>query len=77
MPDVTAGLTVAPMLDAMPPALRVTGIDWLSGLRDSGLRLGDQIIAVDGVALRLPSTLFRGSTQAHHGAGLRHAAGLA
>lgn len=56
MTDVTTGLTVAPMLDAVPPALRVTGIDWLSGLRDSGLRRGDQIIAVDGVALRLPST---------------------
>ncbi|MEO6280058.1 hypothetical protein [Roseateles sp.] len=56
MTDVTTGLTVASMLDAVPPALRVTSIDWWSGFRDTGLQRGDQIIAVDGAVLRRPLT---------------------
>jgi hypothetical protein len=50
-PDVSTGLATAPMTDADPPALRVTGLDWFSGLRGSGLRPGDRIVAVDGAAI--------------------------
>ena len=53
--DVTTGLATTAMLDATPPALRVTGIGWFSGFRDSGLRMGDQIVAVDGVPVTKPA----------------------
>ena len=53
--DVTTGLSTTAMLDATPPALRVTGIGWFSGFRDSGLRVGDQIVAVDGAPVTKPA----------------------
>jgi hypothetical protein len=37
--------------DARPPCLRVDWIEWDSGFRGSGLRVGDDIIAVNGVAI--------------------------
>ncbi len=36
------------MLEAHPPALRVTAIAWDSGFRGSDLLVGDQILAVNG-----------------------------
>jgi hypothetical protein len=52
VPELGAGLATTPMGEATPPALRVTGIGWFSGFRGSGLRIGDQIVAVDGEPLR-------------------------
>jgi hypothetical protein len=51
LPEVSTGLTTTSMPDASPPALRVTGIGWFSGFRGSGLRVGDQIVAVEGELL--------------------------
>jgi hypothetical protein len=60
MPDVSTGLTTCAMLDATPPSLRVTGIGWFSGFRrgdpQSGLQLGDRIVAVNGEALKREPT---------------------
>ncbi|MCX7362453.1 MAG: hypothetical protein NTV97_11400 [Alphaproteobacteria bacterium] len=53
--DVSTGLGITAMLDATPPALRVTSIGWFSGFRDSGLKVGDQIVAVDGVPVTKPA----------------------
>ena len=49
--EVSTGLATTPMREAAPPALRVTALDWFSTFRSSGLRAGDQIVAVDGEAL--------------------------
>ena len=54
-PPVSTGLTTVPMPDVAPQALRVTGMGWFSGFRDSGLRIGDQIVAVDGEAVAFPA----------------------
>ena len=43
-----------PLLDQQPPAFRVSWIHWDSSFRKSGLRVGDQIIAVNGVAVSKP-----------------------
>jgi hypothetical protein len=53
--DVSCRLTVAPMYEADPPALRVTQIAWDSGFRGSQLRVGDQIVAVNGAAVERPA----------------------
>ena len=49
-PEVSTGLLTTPMLEATPPARRVTGIGWFSGFRGSGLQIGDQIVAAEGQA---------------------------
>lgn len=54
--DVSTGITTLAMLDNKPPAYRVTGIGWFSGFRDSGLRIGDLIVAVDGMPVKKPAT---------------------
>lgn len=54
--EVTAGLATTPMLDQDRVAFRVIGIDWFSGFRASELRIGDQIVSVDGKAFSLPAT---------------------
>jgi len=56
LPEVSTGLITTPMLETTPPSRRVTSVGWFSGFRGSGLRVGDQIIAVDGAPLpRVPS----------------------
>ena len=54
--EVSTGLLTAPMLEAVPACLRVTQIGWFSGLRGSGLRVGDRIVAVDGVPINPQAT---------------------
>lgn len=49
--EVSTGLVTTPMREAAPPALRVTGRDWFSSFRSSGLQVGDRIVAVDGEGL--------------------------
>ena len=63
-PDVTCRLTVMAMPDQDVPALRVISMAWDSGFRGAGLRIGDQILAVDGAAV-----------SARPGAGPQHALG--
>lgn len=46
--ELSTGLLTTPMPEATPAGLRVTQIGWFSGLRGSGLRVGDRIVAVDG-----------------------------
>ena len=51
--ELTVGVRVRPVFDAggtgaPPPHLLVESLDWESGFRGSGLRPGDQIVAVDG-----------------------------
>jgi len=46
-----SGLETAPELDRARPAMRVSTIRWYSGFRDSGLRVGDRIVAVNGRAI--------------------------
>ena len=53
--NLRSGLGTDNMLEADPPALRVTWIAWDSGFRGSGLEVGDQIIAVEGAALARPA----------------------
>jgi hypothetical protein len=54
--ELTVGVSVRPMLDPgeagghTPPHLLVESLDWESGFRGSGLRPGDQIVAVDAEA---------------------------
>lgn len=52
--DLSTGLTTTALPDGRLPFLRVTQIGWFSGFRASGLQVGDQIVAVEGEALRLP-----------------------
>lgn len=54
--EVSTGLLTAPMLEAIPAGLRVTQIGWFSGLRGSGLRVGDRIVAVDGEPINPQAT---------------------
>jgi hypothetical protein len=49
-----SGLSTRSMLESDVPALRVSWIAQDSGFRGSGLRVGDQIVAVDGTALVWP-----------------------
>lgn len=54
-PDtLRTGLQTTPELDAPRPALRVSWIGWESGFRDSGLRVGDRIVAVAGAPVTRP-----------------------
>ncbi|HSE17233.1 MAG TPA: hypothetical protein VLB46_09265 [Pyrinomonadaceae bacterium] len=43
-----------PLLDQKPPAFRVSWINWDSSFRQTGLRVGDQVIAVNGVGVSKP-----------------------
>ncbi len=49
-----SGLATDAMFEGDPPSLRVTWIAWDSGFRGSGLRVGDRIVAIEGVALVRP-----------------------
>jgi hypothetical protein len=53
--NLRSGLSTRSMLESHPAALRVTWIAWDSGFRGSGLQVGDQIVAVEGVALMTPA----------------------
>lgn len=48
---IQSGLRTTLRLDANPPGLRVDWIDWDSGFRNSGLLVGDDIIAIGGASL--------------------------
>lgn len=45
---LSTGLECSPAFDESPPALHVSWIRWNSAFRDSGLRPGDRIVAVNG-----------------------------
>jgi hypothetical protein len=47
--DITSGVTTTEEFDGEPYGFRVEWIKWYSGFRDSGLRPGDLVIALDGV----------------------------
>ncbi|MEP6491744.1 MAG: PDZ domain-containing protein [bacterium] len=52
MPDLTSGLTTANGLeDGLTPYLRITSIAWDSPFRNTGLSVGDRIVAVNGQSL--------------------------
>ncbi|MDY7225325.1 hypothetical protein [Hyalangium rubrum] len=55
--NLSTGLETHPVEDPSSPALRVSWIHWHSGFRGTGLRVGDQIIAVDGTPVTFPSEL--------------------
>lgn len=55
--DLRSGLKTDVQLDRSPPHLRVAWIAWDSGFRGSRLRVGDRIVAVDGVAVTRPTDL--------------------
>lgn len=55
--DVTSGIQTAEMLGATPPGLRVTWIAWDSKFRETDLRIGDRIIALDGQRYVKPAKL--------------------
>lgn len=46
---VRTGLRTTVEASGQPPALRVSWIEWDSGFRGSGLKVGDRIVAVEGV----------------------------
>lgn len=48
---IQTGLRTTLRLNANPPSLRVDWIDWDSGFRNSGLLVGDDIIAIGGASL--------------------------
>jgi len=48
-------LVTYPLLDQNPPAFRVSFIPWDSAFRQTDLRAGDQIIAVNGIAVSKPN----------------------
>ena len=51
-PDsLNSGLVSTPMLDGEWPALRVSWIRWYSAFRDTGLQVGDEVIAINGESL--------------------------
>lgn len=54
--ELSTGLLTTPMLQAAPASLRVTQIGWFSGLRGSGLRVGDRIVAVEGAPIDAKAT---------------------
>ena len=54
MADLTTGLNTLVDLDASPPNVRVQWLAWDSPFRGSGLRVGDRIVAVNGVPLACP-----------------------
>lgn len=49
------GLETAPEFDPPRPAMRVTRIRWYSGFRNSGLEVGDRVVAVAGRPIALPA----------------------
>ena len=55
--SLASRLVTYPLLDQNPAAFRVTRIHWDSGFRGSGLQVGDEIVAVNGVAIERPEKL--------------------
>jgi len=55
--SIRSGLTTSPMLDSTPAGVRVTWINWDSGFRNTGLQIGDRVVAVDGKPIVKPPTL--------------------
>ena len=53
--SLRSGLSTRSLLESQVPALRVSWIAWDSGFRGSGLRVGDQIVAVEGTTLVRPA----------------------
>ena len=53
--DVRSGLKTDTHLERDPPFLGVAWIAWDSGFRGTGLRVGDHIVAVDGVPITRPA----------------------
>ena len=53
----TGLVTDTAAIDASPPGYRVSWIKWDSGLRGSGLRIGDRIVAVNGESVARLATL--------------------
>jgi hypothetical protein len=53
--SLCSGLITYPLLDQLVPALRVSWIPWDSGFRGSGLRVGDEIVAVNGISVTKPA----------------------
>ncbi|MBM3947150.1 MAG: hypothetical protein FJ315_07125, partial [SAR202 cluster bacterium] len=51
---VTCKIQTDSMLNNLPPAFSVSWIDWESGFRGSGLRVGDEIVGVNGVPVTRP-----------------------
>ncbi len=43
-----SGLVTTPMLDGEQPALRVSWVRWHSTFRETGLQVGDEVIAING-----------------------------
>ena len=56
---IQTGLRTTLRLDANPPSLRVDWIDWDSGFRNSGLLVGDDIIAIGGASLGVDAATAR------------------
>lgn len=54
--DPTCRLTTREMFDADPPALRIIAVAWDSAFRLTELRVGDQIVVVNGTPVERPST---------------------
>lgn len=52
---LSAGIGTDSRLDESPPHFRVNWIPWQSGFRDSGLQIGDRIVAVLGKAVERPA----------------------
>lgn len=55
--SLNSGLVTQTMFDNPTPGLRVTWIYWHSGFRGTGLRVGDFITAINGVAIARPADL--------------------
>ena len=55
--SLNSGLATQTMFDNPTPGLRVTWVHWHSGFRGTGLRVGDFITAVNGVAIARPADL--------------------
>ncbi len=53
--QLLAGLGTDSRLDESPPSFRVSWIPWHSGFRDSGLRISDRIVAVQGRPVERPA----------------------
>ena len=55
--EISSELKTYPMIDNNLPAFRVTWIPWDSGFRGSGLKIGDQILSVNGKPIVKPDKL--------------------
>ncbi len=58
--EISSRITTRLMLDNDPPNLLVDSMAWDSGFRGTGLRVGDQVVAVDGEAVPRPATVEEG-----------------